>query len=172
MNTRENQSTRRRCSCAGIMLLETIVYIAVLMILIGLALSICFRAMDNAKALRAAADDIGRTLNSGELWREDIRHATGAIKLTEIEGRFMLEIPHTAGAVEYRGEGNSILRKAAGNSRWSPILNNVKRASIRQDVGREIKSWRWELELETRSPRARIRPLFTFQAVPVREIGR
>lgn len=172
MNTRECQRTRRRCSCGGIMLLETIVYIAVLMILIGLALSICFRAMDNAKALRAAADDIGRTLNIGELWRDDIRQASGPIKLIEADGRFTLEIPHAAGTVVYRSEGSSVLRKVAGNSSWSPILRHVKQTAVRQDVGREVRSWRWELELETRSPRARIRPLFTFQAVPVREISR
>ncbi|MBC8001114.1 MAG: hypothetical protein H7X97_00885 [Opitutaceae bacterium] len=154
------------------MLFETIVYIAVLMILIGLALTICFRAMDNASALRAAADDIGRTLNIGELWREDIRHASGAVKLTDSDGRFALEIPQAAGTVEYRSDGNRVLRKASQSSHWVPVLGNVKRASIRQDTGRQIKSWRWEIELETRSPRARVRPLFTFQAVPGREINR
>lgn len=172
MNTRETQRIRRRRSCRGIMLVETIVYIAVLMILISLALTICFRAMDNARSLRAAADDIGRALNIGELWREDIRRATRAITLVDSDGQIALEIPHMDGAVLYRSEGNAVLRKASGNSTWVPILRNVKRASFRQDAGRLVKSWRWELELETRSPKARIRPLFTFQAVPVRETNR
>lgn len=171
MTTQRNKLVHRRRFCRGIILLETIVYMAVVMILIGLALSICFRAMDNARALRAAADDIGRTLNIGELWREDIRQASGVIKLMDSGGRFALEIPHADGAVVYRSEGKNILRKASGDSTWVPILKNVKHATIRQDAGRQVKSWRWEIELETRSPKARVRPLFTFQAVPVREIN-
>ena len=45
------------------------------------------------------------------------------------------------------------------------LLKHVQSCRIELDQGEHVRSWRWELELVTSQRKARVRPLFTFQAV-------
>jgi hypothetical protein len=39
---------------------------------------------------------------------------------------------------------------------------------MQRDARERIVSWRWELELQSTQKVARVKPLFTFQAVPAK----
>jgi hypothetical protein len=41
----------------------------------------------------------------------------------------------------------------------------VKNSKMEMDQRRQVTAWRWELELQSARKAARVRPLFTFEAV-------
>jgi len=163
---------RPKCSSqSGILLMEALVYISVVFILAGLATAFGFKAMENSKSLQRAAGDISRTLEAGEKWREDIRAAAGQIKLTLDERDLVLEIPRGAGRVTYWVEGKNVWRRPTDEAHFALVVKNLKHSTMHLDEARGIKSWRWEIELATVSKMAKVRPLFTFLAVPPKETG-
>jgi hypothetical protein len=162
-------SVRKDPSQSGIMLMEALVYIGVFFILTGLATAFGFKAMENSRSLHRATEDISRTLDAGEHWREDIRSAAGQINLTLREREFLLEIPHTTGVVSYWVVDKNVWRRATEQAHFALVVKNLKRSSMLMDEVGGVKSWRWEIELATVSRMSKIRPLFTFQAVPPKE---
>jgi hypothetical protein len=44
-------------------------------------------------------------------------------------------------------------------------LSNVKSSKMQSELRENVTAWRWELELKTVKKTARVRPLFTFEAV-------
>src|SRR5690242_3428068 len=92
----------------GYLILETGVYIFVLLILMGVAYMAMYRCIDRSLALHKNADALISALRAGEHWRADVRAATGAIR-TEVEPA-QLQIPTGHGEIAYRFETNTILR--------------------------------------------------------------
>jgi hypothetical protein len=168
MNCRATaKMARRRPSLApAFLLIEALVYMSVLVVLLAVGYAALYRAMDNSIALRHNADDIASALRSGERWRADLRSATGEIQSETAPGEQVIRVPSGRGEITYRFVTNAVLRRV-GDGPWAGLLDNVKISVMRPDPRRQVTAWRWELELETRrKTTTRIRPLFTFVAVP------
>ncbi len=151
----------------GIMLIDCLVYLAIWSVVVGLAFSAFFRSMSYSKNLARNADDIARALKAGERWREDVRAATGPFKLVTGEAGVeqALHIPQKTGEVVYRFIDGAVLRQTGTNAPWIPALSGVKSSRMEKDERQRVVSWRWEVELKNKQKVARVRPLFSFQAV-------
>ena len=151
---------------AGILLLECVVYLSVLMVMLGIGGMAFYFCWDNARNLRRNADDILRTLRAGERWRADIRSATGPITVeTEPDGQ-LLHIPTLTTEVLYAFTEGAVGRRLASSPVWVVVLPTVKASRMETDDRSQVKAWRWEVELPTARPKAGLRPLFSFTAVP------
>jgi len=148
----------------GITLIDCLVYIGLSVLLLGAAALAFSRCLDNTKGLRRNVDDITRTLHVGEVWRMDIRAATGAIEAELNEQT--IHIPTKNSQVSYRFADSQVWRKANPGAEWTAVMPRVKASSMQSDNRSQVKVWRWELELEAVKKNARVRPLFTFLAVP------
>lgn len=152
----------------GYMLIECLVYISALLILLGLGYAAFYRCLENSVALRRSADDIANALHAGERWRADLRAANGTIRVEGTSRDQILHLPGARGGVAYQFSTNVVLRRV-GSGPWTRLLANVKSSSMESDPRPSVVAWRWELELKPRSKRlGRVRPLFTFIAVPER----
>jgi hypothetical protein len=140
------------------------VYIGVYAVVLGVALIAFYRCFDNMKGLRRNADDITRALHAGELWRDDVRLATSAIQFIESGQTF--RIPQLNREVSYQFSDTEILRKTSTDAPWLVLLSKVQSSKMEADAREQVKAWRWELELQPARRTARLRPLFTFVAVP------
>lgn len=145
---------------AGFTLLEVMTYTAVVGIVVTVAWLTYYACWDHSLGVLRNADDIVRTLEAGERWRDDVRSATAAPRLAD----GVLTIPRQGDAVRYRLDGESVQRQA-GDGDWEPHLLGVAASRMVLDEGEHTRSWRWEVELKTRRRKARIRPLFTFRTV-------
>jgi hypothetical protein len=156
------------CSGRGqraVMLIECLVYMAVFVVLLGLGSLALYRGLDNMRALHRNADDIARALNAGEIWRNDIRSATGPIQL--VRDSRVIEIPHARGEISYKFADAQVLRKAGSKTAWTVLLPKVQSSQMTVDTRQYVTAWHWELELQTSSRASiHIHPLFTFFAVP------
>ena len=167
----KSKSTRQT-SAGGYSLVELLVYMAVLVVLIGVGYAALYFSMSSSAALRRSGDDIANALRAGEGWRADVRAAGGQIKLETTVDEQIIHLPGPRGEIGYRFATNTIFRRN-GNNEWSPFLSNVKASTFISDSRHNAAVWRWELELQ---PRAKtlgtIRPLFTFLAVPTGDLPR
>ncbi len=154
----------RKRAQRGVMLVEAIVYLAVLFVVMGLAMGAFFRMLDHTRQLRRVAADISRVLATGERWRADVRAATAPLRLEVVGGVQALHIPAADGEAVYFFDGRAVTR-TAGTTAPQVVLGQVKAAAFYRDVRERLTSWRWEIELATSRPRVRVAPLFSFEAV-------
>jgi hypothetical protein len=153
----------------GYYLIEALVYIAVIAALLGAGYAAMYRCMDSSVALRRNADDITSALHAGERWRADLRSATSPLKMEATDGEQMLSFDSPKGMIAYHCSTNGVFRSIGGGA-WTRLLSNVKSSTMKSDPRPSAKPWCWELELATRAKGSvkpgRVRPLFTFIAVP------
>ena len=151
------------------LLLEALVYIAVLVAVLGAGYAAMYRCIDSSLALRRNADDITSALHAGERWRADVRSATSQARLETTEAGQLLAFDSPKGPISYRFSTNAILR-SVGAGPWTRLLPNVKSSTMKSDPRQYASPWCWELELAPRTQGSvkpgRVRPLFTFIAVP------
>ncbi len=154
---------------SGIFLTEVLVYLAVLTIVLGVAYAAVYRCIDNSYALRRSADDISRTLSVGERWRTDIRNAANGIGVRRFGASEILTLTNREGATAYQFSTNGVARRV-GDAPWATLLPNVKASTMVAEQRDGVTVWTWELELKPREKGylkpGRVRPLFTFSAVP------
>jgi len=153
----------------GYLLIEALAYIAVLFVVLGVAFTALYRCMDHSIALRRNADDISRALHAGERWRADVRAAGTRTWIETTNQEPVLHLEGPRGDAAYRFADDTVFRRL-GNGPWTRLLTNVKSSAMEPDRRQSVTAWRWELELKPRvkgvvKP-SRIRPLFTFLAVP------
>ncbi len=153
---------------AGYFLMEMLVYIGVLFALLGIGYVALYRCVDSSVALRRNAEEIARAIHAGEYWRADVRAARQGFK-AELTGDGT--VLHLLGArnVDYRfAEG--VVSRRVDSGPWIQVLERVKASTMQPDAVAGVTALRWELELETKTKAtvnpSRIRPLFTFLAVP------
>ena len=155
----------------GYLLIEALVYIGVVAALLGVAYAASYRCIDRSIALRRNADDITSALHAGERWRADVRAATSPVRLEPTAAGQLLYLEGAAGTVAYRFSTNALTRRL-GTGTWVRLLANVKSSTMSPDPRQHVTAWRWELELQPRAQGSvkpgRVRPLFTFIAVPER----
>jgi hypothetical protein len=151
--------------CAGILLAECLVYIAVFAILVGGGTMVFYYCWDHSKALIYATNDIESALRAGEGWRADVRAATGKISIMATATGEVARIPETGREIIYRFESGELRREnpSANDSRL--LLTRVKTSRIETDVRNGVTGWRWELELTDRRKETHLPLQFTFEAV-------
>jgi hypothetical protein len=164
----------RRLQRQGYLLMEALVYIGLVVVVLGTAFAVAYRCIDNAVVLRRNAEDVTATLSAGERWRADIRNATASpVVETGTDGQ-TLRLPNAKGDVLYRFENDTVERKT-GEQNWIRLLSNVKSSSMHPDPRQKVTAWTWEVELLPRvkgyNKPGRVRPLFTFVAVPERSVS-
>lgn len=159
-----NRARRR-----GYMLTETLVYMALVFVILGLGYIAAYRYIDHSMVMHRGAEDISRALGAGERWRSDVRAANTEVRLEDTGAGQILYLVGRRGAVAYRFDSGAVSRRV-GAGPWSVILPNAKASSMEADRRQKVTAWRWELELQPRSKASvqasRIRPLFTFIAAP------
>jgi type II secretory pathway pseudopilin PulG len=146
---------------SGVSLIETLIYMAVLVVVLTMAFLGYGRFSDQSRRLQNVTMDIGQAVDAGERWREDVRRATGEIEADTEKGE--LRIPQNSLEVVYRFSENQVERKTGGT--FLPLLKNVKASSMQRTERQHVTAWRWELELNTRGKNAKLQPLFQFEAV-------
>jgi len=155
----------------GYLMIEVLFYLAVIAALMGAGYAALYRCMDSSIALRRNADDITSALHAGERWRADVRSATSQVRLESTADGQLLYLESASGTVAYRFATNTVTRRV-GAGPWVRLLPNVKSSTMTSDPREYVTAWRWELELEPRAKGSvkpgRVRPLFTFIAVPER----
>jgi hypothetical protein len=72
--------------------------------------------------------------------------------------------------VEYQFAAGAIRRRAGANAPWVTVLSRVQTSAMQRIERGSVTGWRWELELAPLEKHARLRPLFTFTAVPSQEL--
>ncbi len=166
MNRTPSRSTGR----SAYLLLEALAYLAVITVVLGVGYAALYRVIDNSVVLHRTADDVALALETGERWRADVRAAGHGLRTENTEAGQVLHLFGPAGTVDYRF-GNGLLYRRAGTGPWVGLLRDVKASSMEEDRRPNVTAWRWELELQPRAKgrlkASRIRPLFTFLAVPV-----
>ena len=175
MNTRPPIHRR---ACAGnraYLLIEALVYIAAIGVLLGAGYAAMYRCIDSSIALRRNADDITSALHAGERWRADVRSANGQVRLENTDAGQLLYLTGASSEVVYLYSTNGISRRL-GTGSWVRLLPNVKSSTMKSDPRQYATPWCWELELATRAKGSvkpgRVRPLFTFVAVPERTLSK
>ena len=151
------------------MLTEALVYIGLVFLLLGIGYGAMYRCIDNSVALRRNADDITRAVHAGERWRADLRSAVRGIHLDNNAEEQTLRLESAKGEVDYRYAMGAVYRRI-GTGAWSRVLDGVKSSFMENDRRPAVTAWRWELELQPTTRGSfkpgRVRPLFTFLAVP------
>lgn len=152
--------------CTGVSLIECLVYVGLLSTIMGVAYLALYQATDNTKGLRRNADDITAALNVGERWRQDIRAASGPIQVESRETNQMIRIPQTQGEVIYAFAAGQLTRQQQSDAPQIIVLPRVKSSAMTLEVRNQISAWRWELTLASRTRSVRLKPMFSFAAVP------
>ena len=149
----------------GILLVDCLVYIGLFFLITGVAFSFFYSCWDGSLALRRNTDDITSALRVGEIWRADVRDASGPLRVENSTAGQLLHVPEKSGEVVYRFAAGSLWRDAA-NREPRQLLPKVKSSRIELDHRKQVTVWRWELELPIKKRTAQVHPLFTFEAVP------
>lgn len=171
MKVPKSKEARRPCpgKTGGYLIIEALVYISLVIVVSGAAFMAMYRCIDHSMVVRRSAEDIVKAVYTGERWRSDIRTATGSIYLQETESGRAIIIPTASGDVSYLFSGTAVWRQAPAAPPVA-VLANVKSSVMSVERWGQVGGWRWELELEPQRKGAakpgRIRPLFTFMAVP------
>jgi prepilin-type N-terminal cleavage/methylation domain-containing protein len=150
----------------GLSLIECLVYIAILGVILSVGGMTLAKAWDQGRAVQRNADDILRAVHAGERWRADIRRATGPIRVSAESDGERVRIPTPAGDVIYRSTTNAVFVQAGPTAPELTLLTRVRNSHMTAEPHPTLTAWRWELELQPAQKKARLRPLFTFAAVP------
>lgn len=153
----------------GISLIEMLVYVGILGVIISIGGVTLARAWDQSRAIQRNSDEIVRAVRAGERWRADIRRASGPVRvITDAEGE-QVRIPTAAGETVYRFATNAVLFQPRSGAPEVTLLAKVKSSRMTPERRAKVNAWRWELELQPSQKQTRLRPLFTFEAVPPKE---
>jgi len=150
---------------AAFSLVECLVYLSAIAVLLVVLATAFYHADWNNRNLSRNAADILRTLEAGERWRADVRGASGPLQLEPAAEGLQLSIPRPNGAVRYAFRDGAVWRQAGATGRWEEALAGVLRSRMEKDARQYATAWRWEVELLGRQKTARVRPLFSFEAV-------
>jgi hypothetical protein len=157
-------------SSVGYMLTEALVYIGLVFLLLGIGYVAMYRCIDSSVALQRNADDILGAVHAGEQWRTDIRLAERGVSWDET-GEPFLRLKGATNVIDYRFTEGSVYRREDPGP-WSKVLDHVASSTMEREARPAVTVWRWELELQTKVHGSfkpgRVRPLFTFLAVPAR----
>jgi len=165
----ETSSSHNRIAArrSAYMMIECLVYIGALFVLLGAGYAALYRCIDSSVALRRNADDITAALHAGERWRADVRSMTGKLQFETTPDEQILRLPKPESEIAYRFSSNAVFRRL-GAGPWVRLLSNVQSSAMESEARQNVTVCRWELEVQPgqKSRVSRLRPLFTFIAVP------
>ncbi len=148
----------------GIALVECIVYISLLAWLMGLAFAAYYRWEENSFRLQRNANDIVRAMKAGEQWREDVRSATGPLKLNTTPEEVSLRIPQSKDEIIYLVSERQLKRIVGKQKRGVTLFSNVKKSSMHSGERKFVSAWIWDLEL-LGDKKSKMPAQFSFQSV-------
>ena len=163
MNCHNPQSRLRPDPRRAFTLLELIVYIGVLLVISGIAMSSLNRLWSAAGNASASTDDHGAALRAAEQWRLDVRAATAPITIEEQGHR--CRIPNASGDILWNLTNGVLSRQISGGPP-NLKLPRVREARFATDARTHVTALRCDLVLIPRSTKARTTPAFSFLAVP------
>jgi len=134
-----------------------------LAVIFGFAYGAYWRCLDNSKRLQQDSDEILQALEAGDLWRGDVRLAQ-----SEAVRSNLMTLAQPGDTVEYRFDNQCIWRRSARSNRSVLLLRNVLFSGMKSDARQQVRGWKWELEMQHAKKPPYLRPLFTFEAVPVK----
>jgi prepilin-type N-terminal cleavage/methylation domain-containing protein len=158
--------THRERSPRGFTIIECLVYISVMAVILALGLEAFYRCWDDNKAITRNGNDIVRTLKAGEMWRADLRAATGPINITTTNSEQTLRIPTGKKELVYSFVDGEVRKRSDESSPWQVVLPKVKSSQMEMDKRDHVTAWRWEVELTSQRRDGKMRPLFSFEVVP------
>lgn len=161
MRTHSQRHTDQR----GMLLIDCLAYIGMFALILGMAFLAFYRASDHSRDLARNAADIAGALNAGERWREDLRTANAAPRLEQEGDGPVFRLPHASGEIAYAFRNGTVSRRALPNTNWVTQLTLVTDSTMRSESRRQVTCWHWDLEFAGRQKIARLRPLFSFEAV-------
>jgi hypothetical protein len=150
---------------AGITLIECLVYVTVLIIIVGVALEAFYVCWGHSRALISTTDDVSAALRAGELWRADVRDASGAIDVETTASGEAVKIPEAGKEIRYTFNSSEVRRQTGSEGVSQLLLARVKSSDIKMDPRTSVTAWKWELELPERTKGPHLPLLFTFEAV-------
>jgi len=160
-----NFSNSKNRGLGGIMLIECLVYISVFAILLGVGTGAFYVFWDNSTVLRETTDDITGALRAGEIWRTDVRGASGKIQTENSSDGVLVAIPQSGGEIFYRLSGDTLWRRTTAANYWTPVLHHIRNSQMQMDDRDGIQAWRWELKLIPRRAQEKMPLEFSFEAV-------
>jgi hypothetical protein len=120
---------------AGVLLIECLVYLALWLIVLGVAFSLFYRTLTRSTNLDRSAEDIARVLRVGERWRAEVREATAPLRMVVADGGAdqALHIPRKQGEVVYYCTGTNVMRRAEASGAWTEVLPRVQASRFLRD---------------------------------------
>jgi len=149
---------------SGYLLIECLVYLAVVTVVLGLGTAAFYVCWDHSKALGYATDDLTAALHAGERWRADVRNATGAITAEATPEGERLRIPRKDGEIIYNFDAGEIRRRMASSDFSELLLPRVAASQMVKETRGPVTAWRWEVQLAPRRKETRLPLEFTFEA--------
>ncbi len=146
------------------MLVECVVYLAVFVILLAVAIGTFYFCWDASHGLMQNTSDISAALHAGERWRADVRSASGKISIETTASGEVVKIPEGKEEIVYSFDAGEVRRQAASNGAAQLLLPKVKSSEMKIDLRGDVTAWKWELELVQHSGGSRLPLLFTFEA--------
>ncbi|HEX3624973.1 MAG TPA: hypothetical protein VH280_06035 [Verrucomicrobiae bacterium] len=149
---------------SGSLLIECMVYLAVLVILISIALGAFYTCWNGFGAMISTTDDVRAALHAGERWRADVRSASGTISIESTASGQVVNIPEDGKQIIYSFDSGEMRRQMGLKGLSQLVLPKVKSSEMKSDVRGGVKAWQWELELPERPRGPHVPMLFTFEA--------
>ena len=147
-------------------MVEMLIYAGLLGTLLTLGSETVGIGSNHARQTQMQTGDINAALRAGEQWRRDIRSAVAPPKSQAGESTPILLIETSDEIIEYRYSNRAVWRRVAGEKDGQKLFDSVESSRMLPYTRGKVTAWRWELELETRDHRSKMRPLFAFIAVP------
>ena len=163
MNVQTSPHRPQPVGSGGYTLLELLVYMGVLLVISGIAMSSLNRLWSAAGNASASTDDHGAVLRAAEQWRLDVRTAAAPITI-EDQGHHC-RIPNPSGDILWNLT-NGVLSRQITDRPANLKLPRVLDARFAPDARKEVTALRCDLVLIPRSTKARTAPAFSFLAVP------
>jgi hypothetical protein len=148
----------------AIMLVECMVYVALFLVLTGVAVECFCVGWDHSKAIILTTDDISAALQVGERWRADVRDASGPIKIETTASGEVVRIPKDGKEILYSFDSGEMRRQVISPGPSQLLLAKVKSSEMTSDSRGGVTAWKWELELAQRPKGSHLPLLFTFEA--------
>ena len=150
---------------AGVSLIEAIIYISLFVFLLGCSTRYFNIVYYHHKAVAKVTGYTTSALDAAKHWRRDIANAKTDPRLIRGDHFDVIKIDQAAGGqISYR-LNRSTLERFNGEE-WVPIIRRVNSSIMIPDQRENVRAWRWELALETKSQYIGDPLRFSFVAVP------
>ncbi len=141
------------------MLIEALVYIAVLAMLLALSYQVFYKSLTGTRLLGRAGDDIVKVSQIGDKWRDEIR---GAESVNYKDG--ILSISKKDGEAFYSMKDGT-LQYRVKDGKWRTLYDRIVKCEFSEPPQDGFTAWEMLVELKSDRKKAKVRPLFSFTAV-------